>query len=41
MKYLRKFNEASISGNNYKFRRDILPSEIDDILLPLKDEFIN
>jgi hypothetical protein len=40
MKYLRKFNEASISANDYKFRRDVLPSEIEDILLPLKDEFI-
>ena len=40
MKYLRKFNEASRNANDYKFRRDILPSEIEDILLPLKDEFI-
>lgn len=40
MKYLRKFNEASKSANDYKFRRDILPSEIKDILMPLKDESI-
>lgn len=40
MKYLRKFNEASKSANDYKFRRDILPSEIEDILTPLKDESI-
>jgi hypothetical protein len=41
MKYLRRFNEASINANDYKFRRDVLPSEIDDILLPLKDELIH
>ncbi len=40
MKYLRKFNEASKSANDYKFRRDVLPSEIEDILTPLKDESI-
>ena len=40
MKYLRKFNEASKSANDYKFRRDILPSEIEDILTPLKDESV-
>ena len=40
MKYLIKFNEASKSANDYKFRRDILPSEIEDILMPLKDESI-
>ena len=40
MKYLRKFNEASKSANDYKFRRDVLPSEIEDILIPLKDESI-
>lgn len=40
MKYLKKFFEASKSVNDYKFRRDILPSEIEDILFPLKDEFI-
>ena len=40
MKYLRKFNEASKSANDYKFRRDVLPSEIEDILMPLKDESI-
>jgi hypothetical protein len=41
MKYLRRFNEASANANDYKFRRDVLPSEIDDILLPLKDELIH
>ena len=41
MKYLRRFNEASTNANDYKFRRDVLPSEVEDILLPLKDEFIN
>ncbi len=41
MKYLKKYNEASKGANDYKFRRDILPSEIEDILLPLKDEFIH
>jgi len=41
MKYLRRFNEASTNASDYKFRRDILPSEVEDILLPLKDEFIN
>ena len=40
MIYLRKFNEASKSANDYKFRRDVLPSEIEDILMPLKDESI-
>ena len=40
MKYLRKFNEASKSANDYKFRRDVLPSEIEDILMPLKDESV-
>ena len=40
MKYLRKFNEASKSANDFKFRRDILPSEIEDILTSLKDESI-
>ena len=38
MKYLKKYNESSKGANDYKFRRDILPSEIEDILLPLKDE---
>jgi hypothetical protein len=50
MKYLKKYNEASdtvkwsrrnFNGANYKFRRDILPSEIKDILLSLKDELIH
>jgi hypothetical protein len=41
MKYLRKYNESSKGANDYKFRRDILPSEIEDILLPLKDELIH
>ena len=40
MKYLRKFNESSKSANDFKFRRDILPSEIEDILTSLKDESI-
>jgi 3-methyladenine DNA glycosylase Tag len=40
MKYLIKFNESSLSANNYKFRRDVLPSEIEDILEPLKDDEI-
>jgi hypothetical protein len=41
MKYLKKYNEASKGANDYKFRRDTLPSEIEDILLPLKDELIH
>ncbi len=41
MKYLKKYNESSKGANDYKFRRDILPSEIEDILLPLKDELIH
>jgi hypothetical protein len=40
MKYLRKFNESSQSAKDYKFRRDVLPYEIEDILLPLKDELL-
>jgi len=40
MKYLRKFNESSQSAKDYRFRRDVLPSEIEDILLPLKDELL-
>ncbi len=41
MKYLKRYNESSKNANDYKFRRDILPSEIEDILEPLKDESIN
>jgi hypothetical protein len=33
MKYLKKYNEASKGANDYKFRRDILPSEIEDIFI--------
>lgn len=40
MKYLRKFNESSQSAKDYRFRRDVLPDEIEDILLPLKDELL-
>lgn len=40
MKYLRNFNESSQSAKDYKFRRDILPDEIEDILLSLKDELL-
>jgi hypothetical protein len=40
MKYLRRFNESSQSAKDYKFRRDVLPDEIEDILLPLRDELI-
>jgi hypothetical protein len=41
MKYLSYFNESSQTAKDYKFRRDILPNEIDDILISLKDELIN
>jgi hypothetical protein len=44
MRYIKNFyqiQEASKSANDYKFRRDILPYEIEDILIPLKDEFIS
>jgi hypothetical protein len=41
MKYLKKYNESSKKANDYKFRRDVLPSEIEDILEPLKDESID
>jgi hypothetical protein len=44
MRYIKNFyqiQEASKSANDYKFRRDILPYEIEDILISLKEEFIS
>jgi len=41
MKFLKKFNESSLSAKNFKWRRDDFPQEIDDILLNLKDEFVD
>ena len=41
MKFLKKFNESSISVKNFKWRRDEIPNEIDDILLNLKDESLD
>lgn len=40
MKYLKSFNESSLNLRGYKFRKEVLPEEIDDILLTLKDEFL-
>lgn len=41
MKFLKKFNESSLSVKNFKWRRDVLPHEIDDILINLKDELLD
>jgi hypothetical protein len=40
MKYLKPFIESSLNLNDYKYRKEVLPDEIDDILLPLRDELI-
>ena len=40
MKYLKLFNEASHSAKEYVYRRDFLPTEIENILEGLKLEFL-
>jgi len=40
MKYLKPFIESSLNLNDYKYRKEVLPDEIDDILSSLKDELI-
>jgi hypothetical protein len=41
MKYLQKFNEASKNILEYKFRTEVLPKEIEEILSTLNIELID